>query len=233
MFHAILTNSSYHTKKGKGLVRRRWFLTQHICIASLLGQTNHNFVWFIRHNPADFLHEEKVSFYEQLPFKVVLFWHKNYNEAILSYIETNNLHPTTLVTTRIDDDDAFAIDSIERIQNNLRLDGNHHVHTFRKGLILANKTLIVWLKRNNQFVTLESPMSDLRTVRDIKHGAISLLSTNRRIRGLPPFNASGYIWYRHRDAITPMFCNRHGKMHFKHAMRRFTLNWEQLYPEDF
>jgi len=169
-----------------------------------------------------------MKFYDNLPFPVVASPINVWRISLFDYLYRNEIRPETIITTRLDDDDALAVDGIERIQNNLYRDGQHHVHSFVNGVTLTDRGLVAdFAKLSNQFVTLEAPISNLVTISDVMHGQVKELDVNRKIKLIDGQGEPNFIWYRHTDSKSVMFRKRGGD-HYTKVQDRFTVNWSAM-----
>ncbi len=202
MRHYLLTRAAYGPDVPLDVNRRRLDLTEGVLVRSLAVQTTKDVTWLVLVDPKDPLLDERISVLLQSGLRVVTGdagrmtrrhrfdrpwgpWPK--------YIERDG--PT--LTTRIDDDDAFAPWVLERFREAAE------ARTLRKRIIW---TLPVGWRTNagqvnlridalTQFTALYSPSRDTHTIMHINHTSMDRLAPIEPLTEEP-----AWVWTRHDDA---------------------------------
>jgi hypothetical protein len=166
-------------------LERRFYLFENFCLPSLMNQTCKNFIWFVlfsNDTPAVFIEKIK-EFQMNFPLLKPLFLPqgdnkeiiKNIKEELPKYLEGSDEY---IITTRIDNDDAFQRDMICEIQEFFR-DKNDFFLSFTYGLQydIKNKIMTRLHYHNNHFVSrIEKLSKNVVTVFTCDHTNIDRVS---------------------------------------------------------
>ena len=172
-------------------LERRFFLFEKYCLPSMMNQSCKNFIWFVlfsNNTPERFL--EKIRNYEsKFPNLKPLFLEpggletikKKFNEMLPDYLSNDDRY---IITTRIDNDDAFHKDMILEVQS--LFDKQEDVFiSFIYGLQydIQQKVLVRMHYENNHFISrIEKLSSGVDTVIAHDHTAIQMVSDVNYIR---------------------------------------------------
>jgi hypothetical protein len=201
--HFLLTRFNvrvnYHkSKPGIGLNRdwleHRFELFDRYCFPSVQGQSNLNFKWLVffdRETPEDFQHKIK-EYTKWNNFIPVYIDYRNYlgnrfvQPTILNYIERKTRY---LITSRIDNDDAIALNFIEIIQNNFRYQDFEFLN-FPNGYVLAKQKLYSRTYLSNPFISLvesihPETVDGFKTIYCGNHYDLSSVGTIKQIQAMP------------------------------------------------
>lgn len=207
MRHYLLTRSAYGPDVPLAVNRYRLELLRGITSASLASQTFQDVTWIVLTDPADPLKEERerVLLASGLPFLTADAgsiersdrrdrpwgpWHDHidWSDATL--------------TTRIDDDDAFAPwalsafnDHAQRWAEHIRYRKRRRIMTLPIGFRVSGGKANPRIDRVNQFTSLYAPRGDRTCIMDMNHTSQRRLATIIEISKAP-----GWLWLRHDGA---------------------------------
>jgi hypothetical protein len=203
--HYLLTRSAYGPDVPIEVNRYRLELTRGITARSLASQTYQDVTWLVLTDPADPLKEERESVLWEsgLPFltadagqiertaRTDRPWgpwrdHIDWSEPTL--------------TTRIDDDDAFAPWALSAFRDHaeryvLRHRRIRRIFTLPVGFRVSSGKVNARRDRANQFTTMYAPRGDRTCVMDMNH------TGQRRLAHMVDIStAPGWLWLRHDGA---------------------------------
>jgi hypothetical protein len=158
-------NRPVHTEEW---LENRFCLFEEYCLPSMINQTCTDFIWFVlfdTETPDRFLQKIKV-YEEQYPFFKPLFLEsgnpdflrKKFNEIVVKYLGADDQY---IITSRIDNDDAFHRDMIRDVQELFNKQENVFV-SFIYGLQFdtRRKVLARMHYDNNHFISRIEKRSD-------------------------------------------------------------------------
>jgi hypothetical protein len=166
-------------------LEHRFMLFERYCLPSILGQTNQDFIWFIRYDP-DAAGDcggrlARYAAYRNLR-PIAKIW---YATAIQREISPDT---ECVVTTRIDTDDAFHREVMADIQRNVR-PGMTEFINFQNGYVYEHASGLVRPRDypDSPFVSfVEHPrLEPLRTVSRFSHLEVSKIAPVRQLAGEP------------------------------------------------
>lgn len=200
--HYILTRAAYSSDFPLEANRRRLELTRGITARSFRGSTEKP-SWLVLMDKTDPLYGEREAVLRSSGLPLILGeagsmlkrgmadapegpWEK--------YIRWGE---ESVVTTRIDDDDAFTRWAFERIHDAARAHENRPRHdrvvlTLETGFRVTDGLINPEVRGYNQFASLYAPAGDRVTVMDLRHPSLSLLAPEKRICNRP-----AWLWVRH------------------------------------
>ena len=151
-------------------MRHRIDLFKKITLPSIMGQTCQNFTWFILCDPNTPKHfmDELYS----IDYANIKILDRVYNAD--PWISNFEGQADNIITTRIDNDDAFDVHTIEAIQTSCQKDLSRRVLIFPYGYILelATQKLFVMEYWSNNSPTLIQPTENDGTVFQWDHSQI-------------------------------------------------------------
>lgn len=169
----------------------RFFLFEKYCLPSMMNQSCKNFIWFVlfsNNTPDKFL--QKIKSYEsKFPNLKPLFLEpggletikKKFNEVMPDYLCNDDRY---IITTRIDNDDAFHQDMVLEVQRLFEKQEDVFI-SFIYGLQydIHRKVLVRMHYENNHFISrIEKLSSEIDTVIAHDHTAIQMVSDVNYIR---------------------------------------------------
>ncbi len=200
--HYLLTRSAY----GPGIAiernRRRLDLTRAICARSIMAQTNRDVTWLVLIDPEDAFLEERKEVFRSSGLDVMFQpagdivrddVHDKPQGPWRDYLDWSGV----TLTTRIDDDDAFAPWVLQVYRD--KADGWARRHRPRpvvfvlpEGWRYAHGKVNRRSDRVSQFGSFFSPLGHRKTIMDMNHTGVRRLA--------PLVNAStepAWLWVRH------------------------------------
>lgn len=196
--HYILTRSAYGPEFPPQDNERRLRLLEGITAPSLRAQTTRDLTWLALIDPADPLLERRRLAFESAGLPVILAPAEDLERSgILDRPQGPWAQHITwdddVLTTRLDDDDAFAPWAMERVQTAAARSRDRTVWTLPAGYRVVGRYSyrIHWPLA--QFVTLHVPAGDRATVYDVSHTAFADLGPM-----IPASEEPAWIWVRHR-----------------------------------
>jgi len=165
--------------KNPEWLKERFYLFENFCLPSMLSQTDKNFIWlctFHKETPEPFLSKIK-EYHEKCPQMEVIFYdeYSKYRQNIVNIIKDKVEQKSYLVTTRLDNDDSFAIDYIENIHKHLYQTKKGYFIDFIYGYIYdtQNKEVHYQKFRRNPFSSRVEKWEFAKTVRMCAHDIIN------------------------------------------------------------
>lgn len=145
----------------------RYILFENYCLPSIKSQTNQNFEWWVYFDNTtnEYFRKKNSELHAIYPnFKPKYEssyddFEENMPKEISSYLKDEGVD--WLITTRLDNDDIFAIDTIDIIQKSFSQD-NMHIIEMPIGLTMeiGNKTRLRKIRRlGNPFISLSENIS--------------------------------------------------------------------------
>lgn len=216
--HFILTRfnlkiSDFRTSAGFGSalpkewLKNRFDLFEKYCFPSLQNQTCQNFTWlvFFDCDTPEVYRLRIESLQKQMGNFVPVFlssgeqpqFSADLNETIVPFLNEEEQY---VITTRIDNDDAFHCDMVQEIQRNF-LESDDCFLSFVNGLQydVNRKFLITFRYPDNHFISRiekRSPMHPLRLVMGADHTKIRSIAPVRYINN-PPLKKPMWIEFVH------------------------------------
>ena len=206
MRHYILTRSAYGPDVPIEVNRHRLELMRGITAQSLASQTFRDATWLVLVHPADPLQEERrdVLAGAGLPFLTRLAGDMELRDRYdrpwgpwKDYIDWSD----ATLTTRIDDDDAFAPWALSAFQDHAeryvarRPRGRRIIFTLPIGFRVSAGKANVRRDKQNQFTTMYAPRGDRCCIMDMNHTGQRRLAMMVEISKAP-----GWLWLRHDGA---------------------------------
>jgi hypothetical protein len=194
-----LTRAAYGPGVPRRLNARRLALSAGITVPSLRAQTTRDLTWLVLIDPADPLLEERRAAFASSGLPIIFApaeqlarsgWHDRPWGPWAKHIEWGDV----TLTTRLDDDDAFAPWAMERVQRASRTATERVVWTLPSGYRICGRLAYQWHWASAQFVTLQVPPGDQGVVYDRNHGAFAELGPM-----LPATEDPAWLWIRHRQ----------------------------------
>lgn len=133
MNHYFVIRSAYSPDYPIEQNEHRLTLTERFCVPSLAAQTRQDFIVELITHPLDPLLERRINAFSKAGLSVV-------------NMRTHGRH----IRTRFDDDDAIAVDFVERVRDGIAGDG---WYSFESGYVLYKDVVFPRLYRSNQFLT--------------------------------------------------------------------------------
>lgn len=191
MKHYVMTTSHRGPEYPEDANRRRLAITAGVTARSLACQGT-DWTWLVYVHPDDPLLAERRAVFETAGMPVVFI--------------TPDIDPLDVIdwsgpvlTTRIDDDDAFARDAFWRLHKALR-----HPPSVRQVLMLpagfrvnGGRSIPIW-HPHNAWSSLYAPRGDRVHIRMAQHHHVDTLAPIRFVDRRPAF-----LWVRHPDTETP------------------------------
>lgn len=201
MRHYLLTRSAYGPQVPLDVNRRRLELLRAITARSL--RSARDVTWLVLVDPADALLDERTEVLRSAGLELVIgdagkmVRDHRYDRPWGPWAHGIQWGEPTL-TTRIDDDDAFAPWALERVRSeaDALTDRRRVLLVLPTGWRLNGPCANVRRDPVSQFTSLWAPRNDRTTVMDMNHTSAARLA--RRVIQLdtPP----AWLWLRHPDA---------------------------------
>jgi hypothetical protein len=167
----------------------RFAIFRDICLPSVVAQTDQTFVWLVyfdRNTPPDYLGRVRELLSPHPHFRVVLC--DAFDDASRANALREELAADTrwLLTTRLDNDDGWRRDFVERLHAALRFEGRECLN-FTTGLIWSQGMTLIYRHRSNAFASMFEPVEGFRTVWCVQHLELDQVAPIRQIDGPPAF----------------------------------------------
>jgi hypothetical protein len=206
--HYVLTRSYRSPDYPLDANLRRIEITRRITAPSLRAQGT-EWTWIVYINPTDPLLDERLDAFRSAGAPVIPL---PIGDAVEDVIDWSG----SVLTTRIDDDDAFARNAFRRLRRALR-HGREvlvfpHGHRVNAGQVMDIRHL------RNAWSSLMVPKGVRAHIRQAPHQRVKLLGPRRWLDPAP-----AWLWVRHQDAET----------WFRHAERPITDDVRALYDVDW
>lgn len=236
-----MTRSIYGPSWSRDANARRLTITRALTATLMTKQTVQNWTWVVLVDPRDELLDERLKvFRDASPNLVPIYWDpdaevtnapwdkKPIGNERAKIAATAYKHPGWLeatmpraehtLMTRLDDDDGFAVDALERFQRSL-----NGIRT--PTALMLPEGFRVWDGRQervrhetNAMHSLFVPPGVTLTVYDYGHRKVADKFPVRMIDNDP-----GWLWYRHPDTLSG----------WKQAIRPITPRVKALFPVDW
>jgi len=191
--------------------RRRLELLRGVTAASLRAQTERRWRWVVLLHPDDPLLEERQLACQLADVEVIFRYFKPplgtsaARLAALAYKsgewrEAIADRPQPLLTTRIDDDDAFdrrALKWIRRAGRDLAPSRGRTALILPRGYRVFDGRFSLVTHERNAWVTLHVPAGDSAIVYDFNHKRIARYAEIKLLRPTP-----AWLWVRHDDTLS-------------------------------
>lgn len=234
MRHLVLTRSVYGPGWTHAENQRRLNLTARVTVPSLRAQTCRDFEWIVLLDRDDPLQHTRKATMRQLgaPVRFIYFTSAAHPDAERARIAALGYKAGwgravgqgegVTLTTRLDDDDGFAADALERIQAAAEPDHDERVvlmlpegHRYHEG-----KVEPVTHERN-AWATLQAPAGD---------GAVIYSFNHKRIADHVPVHMvdrqPAWLWMRHPDTLSN---HRRASEDLTSEVRSlYPIKWEEL-----
>jgi len=160
-------------------LRKRFEIFRKYTLNSIKQQTNQNFDWIVlfhAQTPVEFLEQIK-EIKQQYDRFIPMFLQGNEMFEVNRYIEENSNDCDFYITSRIDNDDAYAIDYIERIQQYALNTNNIEpaILSFSRGLQydIQSNMLVPYYYLENHFTSMISDKdSRYKNIYELNHAKV-------------------------------------------------------------
>jgi hypothetical protein len=205
MDHAILTRFNLPSVGAESVIRAKgeWLaqrveLFERYCLPSVLSQTTSDFGWLIYFDPEspEWLKERIETWVADVGI-VPLFRAEVTRGELLSDIDryVGRRHDW-LITTNLDNDDALAVDFVERVQSSGIRNVRHAIY-LGNGLIRTGDNLFARRDRVNAFCSVREPWIDAQTCWSEWHNLLPTVMPAEVVDGLP-----GWLQVVHGNNVT-------------------------------
>lgn len=185
MRHYVLTRSHRGPDYPLDANRRRIELLRRVTAASLSVQST-KWTWIVYINPADPLLDERLDAFASAGAPVFPITHTG--EEPIDWSDD-------VLTTRIDDDDAFSRDAFRRLSGAVR--PKRRVLMFPCGYRYHAGLVEPIVHRRNAWSSLFAPRGDQVHIRMAVHPKVNRLAPTQMLDNEP-----AWLWVRHPDAET-------------------------------
>jgi hypothetical protein len=206
MRHYVLTRAYRGPDYPLDANRRRVEILRHVTARSLAAQGT-EWEWIVYIDPTDPLLDERMAAFQSAGVPVI---------PITSVGQEPIDWSGPVLTTRIDDDDAFAVDAFRRLHQ--AIPKRRTVLMFPNGHRVNAGMVEPVTHRRNAWASLYAPAGDRIHVRHKAHGLLSMLAPVRFVDAKP-----AWLWVRHGDAETG----------FRRADRPITYDVRRRYDVDW
>ncbi len=212
MRHYLLTRSAYAPSVPLEVNRYRLAITRGVTARSMAAQTSRDWTWLVLIDLADPLLPERMAAFVSSGVEVEfapagdIVRDDAHDKPWGPWADHLDWSDATL-TTRIDDDDAFAPWVMETYRTKAE-EWSHYVRRGKRGKRIVLALPYGWRfvdgKVNgrhdptSQFASLYAPLGDRATVMDINH-----TSVRRLARMIVASNHRGWLWVRHDATRSP------------------------------
>jgi Putative rhamnosyl transferase len=205
MDHAILTRFNLPSVGAESVIRAKddWLtqrveLFEHYCLPSVRAQSISDFRWLIYFDPEspNWL-KERIESWTDSDRIVPLFRTEVPRDDLLSDIEQHvGRRDGWLITTNLDNDDALAVDFVERVQSAPMQSGRHALY-LGNGLIRTAGSVYARRDRFNAFCSVREPWVDARTCWGEWHNLLPTVMPAESLVGQP-----GWLQVVHGNNVT-------------------------------
>lgn len=221
MRHFVLTRSVYGVGWDLAGNRRRLAVTRGITVRCMAAQTDRDWTWVVLVDPADELLEERRAAFLSAGVPVIFIdWHPaglaaapwdHYPEAVslrgkvaataykAGWAEAIHAGKGVILQTRLDDDDGFTPDAMERVRAaSLKAKASHRMAwMFPFGIRVWRGRFSRVRHVTNAMHTLETQAGDSMTVYDYGHRLVARVARVRFVDKDP-----AWLWARHPDTLS-------------------------------
>lgn len=164
--------------KNQEWLEKRIFLFEKYCLASIMSQTDKNFIWVchVHKDSPEYIKNKFAEYQKQCPQLKIIYgsFYYLFKDDLFKFIKTEIPQKTYLITTRCDSDDMIASNYIENIHKHL-YKGINYFLDFVNGYIYdaQNDVLCRTKFRRNPFCTRVEKMKNFQTVYITSHDSIN------------------------------------------------------------
>lgn len=179
--HVLLTRFNLPSPGAESLVRARegWlrdrqWLFERYCVPSVRAQSNQNFTWVIYFDPhsPDWLRRRISELSADGLFTPIFRESVSTADLVTDVRGVVDGVPDRLITTNLDNDDALAVDFVDRVQTCAPRQGRRAVYLTR-GLIRFHDHVYVRRDASNAFCSVAEPAGDPMTCWVDWHNALA------------------------------------------------------------
>jgi Putative rhamnosyl transferase len=159
-------------RNAPGWLERRFALFEAYCLPSIAAQTTRDFAWLIYFDPAtpEAFHERIAIAQQSFPFEARFVESFSAEMVAQDVAERLNGSEGTVLTTRLDNDDAVSRDFLERVRTAAEAQPFGTVLNFPHGIALREGRLFTAYDTSNPFTTLiENATSEVQTIWSAQH----------------------------------------------------------------
>jgi len=190
--HIILTRFNVRvpdvqSRPTDGWLRDRITLFEKYCVTSLARQSSSNFVWlvFLDSDSPDWLRAELRKLSDRGRLFTAVYLNEEFGPRAVTKEVRRHLQRPFLITTRIDNDDAVAIDFVQRIQASFNRQTREFVN-FPDGAQLRDGRVYRRPYTLNPFISLVESALDPITVFVDQHPMLAAHASVRNVRSSHP-----------------------------------------------
>lgn len=187
MRHYVLTRAYRSPAYPIEANRRRIEITRRVTARSLSCQGT-EWTWLVYIDPTDPLLDERLEAFRSAGMPVVPV-----AGPVQEYIDWSG----SVLTTRVDDDDAFARDAFRRMHGAIRKRTPRTVLMFPEGHRVNAGMMQPIRHRRNAWSSLYAPAGDEVHIRQRAHPQVERIAPIRVVDRRP-----AWLWVRHQDAET-------------------------------
>lgn len=209
MKHYVLTRAYRSPEYPLEANRRRIEITRRVTAASLAVQGT-EWTWIVYIDPSDPLLDERLDAFASAGAPVLTT-----NGPLDGLIDWSG----AVLTTRVDDDDAFSRDAFARLRAQMR--NRLEVLIFPVGHRVNAGQVMDIRHLRNAWSSLYAPKGVQRHVRQQPHQRVRLLGPRRWLDARP-----AWLWVRHQDAETAF--RQATRPITDDVRRRYAVDWEFL-----
>lgn len=188
-FNLATPGREFSIRTQPGWLEGRFELFERYCLPSVAAQTRRAFDWIIYFDvdTPQVFKDRIVALQEVFPFRAYytpLFPETGWRDSIRSELDPQE---GLLLTTRLDSDDALAVDFFERLHAEIAAKGHAPgAYNFQQGLIRSGPAMYQMAHDCNPFFSyLEPNAGDFRTAPSIHHMRIADAGPVFQIAGAP------------------------------------------------
>lgn len=195
IFHVILTRFNLpnggresRLRNSENWLKERFEIFEKYCLPSVTNQSDQNFQWFIyfdKNTPEPY--KTKALNYQTQFNKISIFWETDppISKIQAQILEKAPNQATTLVTSRLDNDDMIHTNFLETLKKAVISSEDSkrmEVLNFPNGYILSGNTLYSHTDISNAFASLKEPLSTtIRSVWAEQHVALDKLAPIKQL----------------------------------------------------
>ena len=233
--HFVLTRAVYSPKLWtEEANRRRLRIFEAVTVSSLRAQVYRNWRWAVVLHPNDpHYNIRKRLILSASPNAIILNFSSAGSQATRDALalrayegwrEALNSKKGNLLTTRIDDDDAFTAKALLRIRKAAEASrGRRTAWIIPNGYRVWNGRYAAVRHETNAWASISTPSGDPFVIYDVRHRDIAKAATVRFVDELP-----GWLWNRHQDTLSNE--KAAGTPVDRKLRKLFHVNWSVLPP---
>ena len=174
-------------RNSPGWLERRFELFETYCLPSMAAQTCRNFRWLIYfdNGTPSAIRERIVRCQEIFPFEALFVDFCDMKMSLRDVASRLPPDAKRIITTRLDNDDAIAIDFVEKIQARARSCNPGTVLNFSHGIALRNGLAYSAYDASNPFTSLISCAEDIRVIWEATHRSLADTFDLKQVRDDP------------------------------------------------